>query len=280
MTETSNKHNFSTKSIPEVLYTHAGGIPLYLNIIQPDPLPAEPMPVVIYIHGGGWEAGDHTGTENALLAEQGFFTVNVQYRLSGQAIFPAQLQDVKTAIRWLRANAAQYHLDAEHIGVWGHSAGGHLAAMVGTTAAAPELEGADAKSTYPSTVQAVVDLSGPSDLLTMGGTHNDPASPEARLIGAPLQENKELARRANPITYIQPGKLPPFLIIHGTNDTVVPFNQAEALYAALTQAQADVTLHPIEGEDHGFSRHPQSWPDIYRLTLNFFNKHLKAERSL
>ncbi|GHO83834.1 alpha/beta hydrolase [Dictyobacter formicarum] len=279
MTETSNNHNFSTKRIPEVLYTRAEGIPLYLNIIQPDPLPAEPMPVVIYIHGGGWEAGDHTGAENALLAEQGFFTVNVQYRLSGQAIFPAQLQDVKAAIRWLRANVAQYHIDPEHIGVWGHSAGGHLAAMVGTTTAAPELEGSGAESTYPSTVQAVVDLSGPSDLLTMGGTHNDPDSPEARLIGAPLQENKELTRRANPITYIQSGKLPPFLIIHGTNDNVVPFNQAEALYAALTQAQADATLHPIEGEDHVFSRQPYSWPDIYRLTLNFFNKHLRAERS-
>ncbi|GLV55187.1 hypothetical protein KDH_20340 [Dictyobacter sp. S3.2.2.5] len=277
MTETSN-NRYATKSMPEVLYTNAKGIPLYLNIIQPDPVPTEPMPVVVYIHGGGWEAGDHMGSENVELAEQGFFTVNVQYRLSGQATFPAQLQDVKSAIRWLRSNATRYHIDPEHIGVWGHSAGGHLAAMVGTTAGVPELESPEAASTYTSSVQAVVVLSGPSDLLTMGGTHDEPDSPEARLVGAPLQEDKELARRANPITYIQSGKLPPFLIIHGTNDTVVPFNQSEALYAALRQAQADVTLHPIEGEDHVFSRQPQSWPDIYRLAINFFNKHLRGER--
>ncbi|GCE22542.1 alpha/beta hydrolase [Dictyobacter kobayashii] len=277
MSEQPYTHNYATKSIPDVLYTRAEGIPLYLNIIQPDPLPAELMPVVVYIHGGGWEGGDHTGTENAFLAAQGFFTVNVQYRLSGQAIFPAQLQDVKAAIRWLRANAAQYHIDPERIGVWGHSAGGHLASFIGTSAYARKLEGIDSEFSYPSNVQAVVDLSGPSNLLTMGGTHNDPGSPEARLIGAPLQENKELARRANPISYIQPGKLPPFLIIHGTKDDIVPFNQAQELYTALTQAQAEVTLHPIEGENHMYSNLPDSWQTIYRLTLNFFNKHLKAE---
>ena len=166
---------------------------------------------------------------------------SINYRLSQHAIFPAQIEDCKAAIRWLRANAAKYHLDADRIGVWGASAGGHLVAMLGTTGSVKELEGKGGNLDQSSRVQCVVDWFGPSDLPTMGGSHDDPGSPESRLIGGPVQENKEKARKASPLTYVSKDSAP-FLIMHGDQDNVVPPGQSELLAEALKKAGVEVTL--------------------------------------
>jgi len=261
--------------LPDILYTTADGIPLYLDIIQPDPLPQGRMPVVIYIHGGGWMGGNRKGERNTFLAENGFFTISIDYRFSQQAPYPAQIEDVKAAVRWVRANAEHYQLDPEHIGVWGHSAGGHLAALLGTSANVPELEGKSSPQLFSSSVQAVIDLSGPTDLSQMGGWHDLPDSPEARLLGAPVQESPDLVRFANPITYIH-ADVPPFLIFHGTQDTTVPVNQSELLYEALKDAGTDATFTRIQDEDHNLTaKGGESFTFIYEKVLEFFTRHLK-----
>ena len=137
----------------------------------------------------------------------------------------------------LRANAKKYNLDPDHIGVTGGSAGGHLVAMLGTSGDVSALEGTLGEHTgLSSRVTCVVDQFGPADLLTMGGWHNGPTSPEARLIGGAVQDNPEKARAASPISYVSKDD-PPFMIIHGTNDPVVPFSQSEELLAALRKGR-------------------------------------------
>ena len=123
---------------------------------------------------------------------------SINYRLSQHAVFPAQIEDCKAAIRWLRANAAKYHIDADHIGVWGSSAGGHLVAMLGTTGNVKELEGTGGNLDQSSRVQCVVDWFGPTDMTTMGRQADKPGTPVAKLIGGPVQENQEKARKASP----------------------------------------------------------------------------------
>jgi hypothetical protein len=130
---------------PNIQYGEVDDIPLLLDLFCPFPIPVEPLPAVVYIHGGGWDGGQRSGGMAPwlcpLLATQGFLAVTISYRLSYQAIFPAQIHDVKAAVRWLRANAEHYHLHPERIGVWGFSAGGHLAALAGVTGDLPSLEG-------------------------------------------------------------------------------------------------------------------------------------------
>ena len=138
----------------------------------------------------------------------GFFTVSISYRLSGQATFPAQIEDCKAAVRWLRAHAADYHVDPARIGVWGHSAGAHLAALLGTSGDVPALEGTSGNAGRSSRVQAVVALAPPVDLGKMGGWHDAPDSPEARLLGGPVWKRPDGVRVANPITYLKRTRRP------------------------------------------------------------------------
>ena len=161
-----------------------------------------------------------------------YIGASVGYRLSDEAIWPAQLHDCKAAIRWLRANAKKYNLDPDRIGVTGTSAGGHLVAMLGTGGDVLELEGELGDHLKVSSrVNCVVDQYGPTDLLTMGGFHNNANSPESKLLGGAVQDNKKAARNASPTSYVSKDD-PPVLLIHGTNDPVVPFNQSELLLQA------------------------------------------------
>lgn len=220
-----------------------------------------PLPVIVFIHGGGWRKGDKTGGGRQVLpfvATGQYAGVSVGYRLTDEAQWPAQLDDCKAAIRWLKAHAAEYRLDPERIAVWGSSAGGHLVNMLGLTNDRPDLEGKVGKHLdQNSNVTCVVDWYGPANLLTMNTPrgamdHDAPDSPEALLIGGAVQENPERARAASPITYITPNA-PPFLIVHGTDDRTVPFQQSEELVAALTKAQVKTApvLLRIEGAGHG-----------------------------
>ena len=202
---------------------------------------------------------------------------SINYRLSQHAVFPAQIEDCKAAIRWLRANAAKYHLDPDHIGVWGASAGGHLVAMLGTTAGVKDLEGAGGNLDQSSRVQCVVDWFGPSDLVTIGARHYDPNSPESRLIGGPVQENQEKARKASPVTYVTKDSAP-FLIMHGDQDNVVPLGQSEELATALKKVGAEVHFVVIEGNGHGGPGFGS--PDRRRLIEDFFARHLGKVRAV
>jgi len=235
---------------------------------------------VVWIHGGGWRGGDKGGGRRLVpLVENGYIGVSINYRLTHEATWPAQIHDCKAAIRWIRANAHLYNFDADRIGVWGSSAGGHLAAMLGTSGGVEPLEGELGNSGYSSRVQAACDLFGPSDIARMGEQpgpdagldHDAPNSPESRLLGGPVQEMKEKARSASPLTYVGPDD-PPFLIVHGTRDNVVPFAQSELLAKALKKAGVEVTLKPVEGAGHGLRGVEGTTEDVQK----FFDKHLKG----
>ncbi|MCU0879002.1 MAG: alpha/beta hydrolase [Pirellulaceae bacterium] len=235
----------------------------------------KPLPVVVFIHGGGWQNGDKRGglaTLAPLVVSGDYAGVSVGYRLTGEAAWPAQIHDCKAAIRWIRANAKKYGLDPERIGATGPSAGGHLVAMLGTSGDVPDLEGKLGEHlSENSRVACVVDQFGPSDLLTMGGMHDRANSPESKLLGGAVQSTKPLAREASPTTHVTPND-PPFLLIHGTDDRVVPFQQSEVLHAALEKAGVESTLVPVEGGGHGNFRSDE----VGKRLRQFFDKHLRG----
>ncbi|MFB3788642.1 MAG: alpha/beta hydrolase fold domain-containing protein [bacterium] len=233
-----------------------------------------PYPLVIWIHGGAFRMGSKDSCPALWLTGEGYAVASLNYRLSQHAIFPAQIEDCKAAVRWLRAHAAEYRLDPEHFGAWGASAGGHLAAMLGVTGGVAEFE-KGGNLDQSSRVQAVCDWFGPTDFTLMNKfpgdmDHDAPDSPESQLIGGPVQENKEKAQRANPISYVTADD-PPFLIMHGDQDPLVPIHQSELLDAALRQAGAAVTFHAVQGAGHGFQE-----PKLDRMVLEFFDRHLKT----
>jgi acetyl esterase/lipase len=240
-----------------------------------------PLPVVVWIHGGAWRSGSKEQKSPALpLTEFGFAVAQINYRLSSTAQFPAQLEDCKSAVRWLRRHAKEYNLDPYHIAVWGSSAGGHLAAMVGVTSPADDSDAAPHDNGEVSArVQAVVDWYGPTDFTQMDAQappdapfkHDAPDSPEADLIGGPVQKNRDKARRANPITYITRDD-PPFLIIHGDKDATVPVGQSRLLHAALERAGVSVFYHEIPGAGHGPGIHT---PENFRRVREFLTRFLK-----
>jgi len=241
----------------DLVYGSAGGRELKLNLYLPPGDEAKPL--IIWIHGGAWLQGSKDGPSPAQqFVGSGYAVAHVGYRLSQVAKWPAQMHDCKAAVRWLRANAARYHLDPKRFAAWGSSAGGHLVAVLGTSGGVAELEGTCNELKTSSSVQAVVDWFGPTDFLQMNKfrsniAHDEARSPESQLIGGPIQENKDATAKANPITYVERGEaLPHFLIMHGTKDDLVPFNQSELLNEALKAAKADVTFVPMEGAGHGF----------------------------
>jgi acetyl esterase/lipase len=244
------------KVLTNLEYGKVGTRALLLDLYVPEKAD-KPLPLIIWIHGGAWMAGSKDGPSPALrFTANGYAVAQVGYRLSQEAKFPAQIQDCKAAVRWLRANAAKYNLAPDKFIAWGSSAGGHLVALLGTSGGVVELEGNANDLKESSRVQAVVDWFGPTDFLHIGDAksdipHNSPDSPESKLIGGALLENKDKAAKASPITYVSKDA-PPFLIMHGDQDRTVPFNQSELLYAALKKAGVDVTFVPMKGAGHGF----------------------------
>ena len=214
------------------------------------------LPLIIGIHGGGWQNGSKDGCPPLRngYTERGYAVASINYRLSGHAVFPAQIEDCKAAIRWLRAHAEEYCLDPQRFGVWGSSAGGHLVALVGTSGDVKAFD-VGANLDQSSRVQAACDYFGPTDFMvfvTTPGyeTHATANSPEAKLIGGAVAENRDKAARANPITYVSQDD-PAFLIVHGDKDPTVPINQSQLLYDALKQAGVSVHFHTIKDAGHG-----------------------------
>ncbi|MBE9190505.1 alpha/beta hydrolase [Gloeocapsopsis crepidinum LEGE 06123] len=251
---------------------------LKMDILHPK-ISTKLMPVLVWIHGGAWRSGDKKEGLKHLVsfARQGFFCASIEYRLSHEAIFPAQIQDCKCAIRFLRAHAQKFHIDPHRIGVWGVSAGGHLAALLGTTEDIQEFEGSGGWQNYSSCVQAVCDWFGPTDFLRINDFLRNidftPAnSPEAALIGGLIEENQDTAAKANPITYVSK-EVPPFLIVHGDKDLLVPLNQSQLLFNALQKVEAEVTFEIIKGGKHGDKKKFGSRA-LSKKMENFFKKHL------
>ena len=232
-------------------------------------------PLVVWIHGGGWEGGSKENCPAVPFLTKGYAVASINYRLSQHAIFPAQIEDCKAAIRWLRANARKYNLDAQHVGVWGASAGGHLVALLGTSGDVKELEGTGGNLDQSSRVQCVVDWFGPTDFSKMGGWQDKPDSPMAKLVGGPVGEKMERAAKANPITYTTKDDAPT-LIMHGTDDKLVPMNQSELLDEALRKAGVESTLIIVPGNGHGGPGFTS--PENRKRIEEFFAKHLRKER--
>lgn len=235
----------------------------------------KPLPLVIWVHGGGWEAGDKGGGGPALpLLAEGYAVASVNYRYSKQAVFPAQSEDVRAAVRYLRANAKKYGLNPDAFGAWGASAGGHLVALLAVGADVKELDGTNTTNAkVSSAVQAVVDWFGPADMTTLSQP-GSPANPVTRLLGGDAKEKSAVAKLASPVAHAGVGKAgAPLLIVHGDKDTLVPLKQSEKLAEAYKTAGGDVELVVLPGAGHGG---PQfSTPEMRKKTLAFFDKHLK-----
>lgn len=256
-------------SIP---YGEAGGKPLLLDIAYPvatSEMPApEKMPAVIEVHGGGWAKGERAIDRGLLLVLNGFFYASIDYRLTHEATFPAQIHDVKAAIRWLRAHANQYNVDPDRIGLTGASAGGQLICLAGVTGDLPELEGDSGWAGNSSRVQAVAAINPVTDFRTSSWPLIAGLIDAA--FGGPMQDHLDLVKLASPMAYSLTGA-PPFLLIHGTADPVVPFSQSEDFYNALVVAGIPATLVAYEGGDHNlFGYAIQNWHYI----IPFFKKHL------
>jgi acetyl esterase/lipase len=241
-------------------------------------LPAEgtQLPLIIWVHGGAFRMGSKEDGVPLDYLAAGYAVASINYRLSQHALFPAQIEDCKAAVRWLHAHAAQYGLGPDRFGAWGPSAGGHLVAMLGTTGSVNRFDvGENLQAS--SRVQAVVDYFGPTDFLQMdahrvpgGQIHNAPDSPESELVGGPIQENPARVAAANPITYVGPDA-PPFLIAHGELDPLVPHHQSELLAAALDSADVPVSFYTVKGGGHGGFTDPV----VPQLTQEFLARHLQ-----
>jgi acetyl esterase/lipase len=332
-------------AVRTLTYASHDGSDLLLDLYLPAQPIRRPIPVILFLHGGGWSGGTRTTGPDfkRYFARDGFAMASMEYRLTPAVTFPANVEDVRTAVRWLKANAAAHGLDPERICLWGTSAGGHLAAVAGL---APRgmFEGRDNLS-YTSTVRCVLDAYGPTRFDAMdaqteeeratlqpavvsinvgaggrgapataapvtgaeargaGGRgavlHDAAASPESRLLGAPVQTVPERVRAASPISYV--GKdAPPFLIMHGLADSSVPHGQSVLLYEALKGEQREVTLRLIDGLPHTFfnrtdldeaagpfhmqvREHPRGGPEARRteragafdVAREFFRRHLR-----
>jgi acetyl esterase/lipase len=234
------------------------------------------LPLIIWVHGGAWTSGSKDRPVPLNYLSDGYAVASVGYRLSQHAVFPAQIEDCKAAVRWLRAHAQEYSLDPNHFAAWGESAGGHLVAMLGTTGDVKSFDVGENLG-ISSRVQAVVDCFGPTDFVQMdehrlpnGQVHNTQDSPESRLVGGPIQENKDKVAKANPITYVSKDD-PPFLIVHGDADPLVPHHQSELLEASLKQAGVPVSFYTVKGGGHGGFKDP----NVPGLIKDFVAKHLK-----
>lgn len=260
----------------DIEYARVGDRALLLNYYVPRNAQT-PFPIVIQIHGGGWQSGSrNTPPKGGLaLVKRGYAVASIDYRLTDEAPFPAQIHDCKAAVRFIRANAASAGIDPNRIGVWGNSAGGHLAALLGTTGDLPELEGNVGIVGVSSRVQAVFDVCGPANLLTLKPKAGTPNTNAVRdLLGGPATEKIELARSASPVSYASADDAP-FLIYHGEADDVVPIAQSRELATALQNAGAIVYFVPIPNAGHDLREVIPQSQQLSQNALAFFDRYLR-----
>lgn len=253
-------------------YGKGGDVSLKLDLYKPKQL-ATPAPALIFIHGGAWKGGSRDVYHNYCVrfAEQGFVTATASYRLLDVARFPAAVEDVKCAVRWMRANAEKLGVAPNHIGVAGGSAGGHLSMMIGYSSDVPELEGAGGHAGVSSRVQAVVNLYGPTDMTTDFARN---AREVHAFLGSTYDRAPETYKLASPTTHVTKDD-PPTLILHGSIDTVVPIEQAELLAAKLKEVGVECVYDRVEGWPHTMDMESRVNDHCFAQMLEFFNRHLK-----
>lgn len=274
----------------EVIYAQVMGYrPLCLDLLIPDGSPSLP-PIVVVIHGGGWSMGrrglDQAFPVNfAMLAQRlldgGFAVASADYRLTGEAIWPAQIQDLRAAVRWLRTAGPVLGFDASRLGVIGESAGGHLSLMLGTNASNPSFDNEDGVRAGSVDVQAAVAWYPPTDLFRLESQrlpespadHSSADAPESLLIGAAVEDHRELADSASPITYVSAASAPT-LLIHGDHDVVVPFEQSVSFESAMQRVGASARLLAVHGADHCFLGADDE--PLIDASVEHFRKHLSS----
>lgn len=266
------------REFPDLTYQKIGGNDLQLDLFVPDVDPRPPL--VVYVHGGSWTKGSRKSLSPkwlTWLTDQGFAVASIEYRFSNEAKFPAQLEDCKSAIRWLRAHAGDYGFDATRIAAIGSSAGGHLVALLGTTDGNKALEGAGNPG-ESSRVQAVVDFYGPTDFILRAKDqpqHTDePGSKVYNLLGGAPKDNEELAKLAGSAWQVSKDSAP-LLIFHGAQDTLVLPNQSQRLLEAAQACGAEASLH-IEPKA-GHNMMPFFTGANKKLIAGFLNKHLRPQ---
>jgi len=256
-----------------ITYTVNNGKACLMDIVYPADAKGE-LPAVIWVHGGGWSDENLTrkylpSRELAELAKRGYVTASIDYRLCQEAPFPAQIVDCKAAVRFLRANARRYHVDADHIGAWGESAGGHLAELMAYSDDDEFVDGHN--SGFSGRIQAVVPWYAPSDLREEpGGDGQVPQIYRDLFACEDMEECKRLAETASPVTYTG-RKNPPTLLMHGDADRLVSPDESRMMEKALREAGNEVTLVMVPGQIHGFFEGEEYYQEIYR----FFDRTLK-----
>lgn len=265
-------------------YGKGGNTELKLDLARPSD-GGGPYPAIVCIHGGAWRFGSRSvintrypslNGRSAIeyLAAHGFVAATISYRLIPKTDFDGQLADCKAAVRWMRANAAKYGIDPNRIAVCGYSAGGHYACLLGLTEKSDGFEGNGGNADQSSRVQAVVDLFGPTDLTKMGWNQDTEDGIAGPLIGARLKDRPDLFRRASPICYVRDGKkYPPFLIMHGTEDKVVPINQSQLLMEKLKESGVKYKYVEMPGVRHGWFA--LKLPGALDEIVAFLNEQLK-----
>ncbi len=270
--------------IKDIEYGKGADSILRMDMYRPVVLPADPLPAVLYFPGGAWEkCSKETGLPVLRpLLHAGYICFTVNYRVTSDALFPAQLEDCKCAVRYVRAHAESLGIDSSRIGVCGVSAGGHLAAFLGVTAGEKDLEGNGGWPDQSSRVQAVCDWYGPTNLESMpfqkrGMDHDGADSPEGKLIGGVVSEKSEEAKQASPVNFVS-GDEPPFFIVHGTRDMFVPVDQTRELFELLQKTGVPSELHIIEGAGHdripAYFRRKEG---LAERMVAFFDVHLKGD---
>ncbi|MEK5235590.1 alpha/beta hydrolase [Paenibacillus sp. FSL L8-0470] len=259
---------------PDVVYATYGDLDRKLQIIMPSRSEYK-FPLVVFIQGSAWRQQDvYSGIPNlSHIAAKGYVVASVEIRDTGIARFPAAVEDVKCAIRFMRRNAEEYGVNPDRVAVWGDSSGGHLSLMTGLTMGDYDN---GLYSEQSDEVSAVIDYYGVSDLLTLGKynhilDHDAADSPEGLFIGGKVQEHMELAKKASPLHQDLNKPLPPFLIVHGDSDQVVHINQSIEMYKALKAHGQSVLFYKVAGADHG----PGFWnPQVLDITGKFLSAHL------
>ena len=266
--------NPTLSSLLDVTYCTVNGVELKMDVYFPL-IQNGPVPAVVYVHGGGWSQGDKRSSvgnsEAFLLTDAGFVVFAVNYRLAPEYRFPAMIEDVKCAIRSIRAHSAEYNIDQNRIGAFGASAGGHLVSLLGTSDINAGFDMGEYLE-YSSRVQAVVDIFGPADLTLQN--FSDEQIQNARQVFTADQ-----LMPASPVTYISPDD-PPFLILHGDRDEVVPLEQSQVLYDALTSGGVSADFVIVQNAGHGFQSDADvpiqpTYQQISQLIVEFFEGQLK-----
>jgi acetyl esterase/lipase len=290
-----NIHSFgqqSSKSWKNLNYAGDSAVYHMLDIYLPE-IEKPAYPAVVVVYGSAWFSNNMKesvlGSIGKPLLEAGYAVIAPNHRSSADAKFPAQINDIKAVVRFSRANAEKYNLDSSFIAITGFSSGGHLASITGTSgkvgvfksgAESADIEGKVGQyTTFSSSVDAVVDWFGPTDFLMMDScgssmAHNPANSPESSLVGGAIQENKDKVELANPVTYVDKND-PPFLILHGDKDPLVPYCQSELLFNALQKKGVRSELVIVPGGKHGPGLFEEKY---YKLMVDFFSSESNKKK--